>query len=90
MINSYEWECSKNNIIGIALEDYNFKNSYVIDTNTNTSRFDAKVSVIQKRLAAIGFKITAPGVVGSKTSEVVRTFQKNEGLPQTGVVAKLT
>lgn len=83
---------SHSNVIGVVLEGckIDFRNSYVIDTGIKTSTFDSKVAAVQKRLAAIGFKITAPGVVGSKTSEVVRTFQKNEGLPQTGVVAKLT
>lgn len=83
---------SHSNVIGVVLEGckIDFRNLYIIDTGIKTSTFDSKVAAVQKRLAAIGFKITAPGVVGSKTSEVVRTFQKNEGLPQTGVVAKLT
>ncbi len=83
---------SKNNIIGVVLEGckIDFRNSYVIDTGIKTSAFDSKVAAVQKRLAVIGFKITSPGVVGNKTNDAVRAFQRNEGLPQTGVVAKLT
>jgi peptidoglycan hydrolase-like protein with peptidoglycan-binding domain len=50
----------------------------------------ANTTVLQQRLAALGFSVTADGVFGPGTTTAVKQFQTAKGLPATGVVDAAT
>jgi peptidoglycan hydrolase-like protein with peptidoglycan-binding domain len=54
--------------------------------STNT----AEVTVLQQRLAVLGFAVTADGSFGPGTKAAVQQFQTSKGLPATGVVDAAT
>ena len=54
--------------------------------STNT----AEVTVLQQKLAALGFTVTADGSFGPGTKAAVQQFQTSKGLPATGVVDAAT
>ena len=50
----------------------------------------AEVTVLQQKLAALGFAVTADGSFGPGTKAAVQQFQTSKGLPSTGVVDAAT
>jgi peptidoglycan hydrolase-like protein with peptidoglycan-binding domain len=54
--------------------------------STNT----AEVTLLQQRLAALGYQVTADGSFGPGTKSAVMQFQTSKGLPATGVVDAAT
>ncbi|CAB4866031.1 unannotated protein [freshwater metagenome] len=48
------------------------------------------VKVVQQRLADIGISVTVDGIYGNRTQNAVKNFQKNSGLPVTGIVDRNT
>jgi murein L,D-transpeptidase YcbB/YkuD len=48
------------------------------------------VRVIQQRIADLGTKLTVDGVYGTRTTAAVKAFQKDNGLPVTGIVDRDT
>src|SRR4051812_24084082 len=54
--------------------------------STNT----AEVTLLQQKLAALGFAVTADGSFGPGTKAAVEQFQTSKGLPATGIVDAAT
>lgn len=50
----------------------------------------AEVTVLQQRLASLGYQVTADGSFGPGTKAAVIQFQTSKGLPATGVVDAAT
>ncbi len=48
------------------------------------------VRVIQQRIVDLGTKLTVDGVYGTRTTTAVKAFQKDNGLPVTGIVDRNT
>lgn len=48
------------------------------------------VRVIQQRIVDLGIKLTVDGVYGTRTTTAVKAFQKDNGLPVTGIVDRNT
>ena len=44
----------------------------------------------QERLVGLGYNLTADGSMGPKTMNAIRSYQKDQGLPQSGRLDKAT